>query len=73
MDEGLIKILKEAKKQRGLNSWIEDYQPKQNQADSALDSSYVHHLWKNDTDEQPIDIDDSDWEELLEEERLFKI
>ena len=74
MDEALIEILKEAKRQRDLNSWTKEYQPKQNQPDLDLHSSNlnVHHSQKNEADEQPLEIEDSDWEELLEEQRQFK-
>ena len=71
MDEALIQILKEAKRQRDLNSWTKEYRPKRNQPDLDLHSSnlIVHHSQKNEADEQPLEIEDSDWEELLEEQR----
>ena len=33
---------------------------------------HIHHIQKNETEEQPLEQDQSDWDEVLEDERLAR-
>ena len=79
MDPELIRILEEAARQRELNSWVDDYEPHYHQPRSSMATqrgvpvAEVSHIQKNNTFDDPIDLDESEWQELLEEQRQFII
>ena len=72
MDENLTKILLEVQRQRELNSWVQEYDHfhLSRSFDTARTQAvHIHHIQKNETEEQPLEQDSSDWNEVLEDER----